>query len=396
MWSSLIRIQTILQNICPLRVIFCKDNATFSSNPLANTPLKMRVVEFNISLVIISCIIGLKRILDNSIPLDLPAEEIKIRTQKMVLGAVLFILLMTLYSNGLTSVCTFKYRTTSAIFMMNQARGLFLDRLNNPNKILGAPTKRQSVLFGVLLYNLMMACLFALVMVTMFPVISHNNPANVMLSLLLPKNIFEGRPILIKIVSCLYMGISGYFGVFTSIQALSFIVAVLYEAKFLLKRAYNYDDNFAVKKSTYTFHHQWIIYSQNIILIREFNRYGDFLYPGVILTSFWINVVTTTVCMKFYHELPSVLLFLFLGFDAVVAIATVVVHSFGVVAKEESESFRVYWKSRLFSKLAQRQLRACIPTPINIGPFFELQRSTILNTVVEVINMVLTFLLADE
>ncbi len=114
-----------------------------------------------------------------------------------------------------------------------------------------------------------------------------------------------------------------------------------------------------------------------------------------MLAAFWINV-TTHVCMKFYQQLSAIMLVLFLGFDVVVSIATVVVTNFGVAPKTESESFREYWKPRLYSKLVRRQLNACVLTSINVGPFFELQRGTLLSHVNEVVNMVVSFLLADE
>lgn len=102
------------------------------------------------------------------------------------------------------------------------------------------------------------------------------------------------------------------------------------------------------------------------------------------------------VCMKFYHKLPVVMLLLCLGFDVVVAIATVNDHCFAVVAKEENDRFRKFWKFRLFSNLGRRQLKACIPTAICVGPFFVLQRSTILRTVCEVANMVVTLFMVDR
>ncbi len=402
MWTSLIQIQRILQNLRPLRVVF-ESKSSFSGNHLAKKQLKMRVIDRNLFIIVIASIFGLRRVLKTNISSQqidkakaVTPEDIKTQTQKMVLGAVLFILFMTLYSICLATTWTFKYRSKNAIFMMNQARGLYLDRLMNPGKIPGAPTKRESALFGALLYTLMMTCFVPLIMVTVFPATSRDNPSHIICTWLLPANVIEERPILIKIFCCLYMGIFGYFGVIPVVQAFSFITAVLYEAKFLLKRGYKYGENVGIEKHSNSLHRQWIIYAQNIIFIREINRFGSCLYPMIMLTAFCINVVTTMVCMKFYQQLSTLMLVLFLGFDVVVAVATVIVHSFGVVAKEESERFRKYWKPRLFSKLARKQLNACIPTPINIGPFFELQRSTLLRTVSEVVNMVVTLLLADE
>lgn len=403
MWTSLIQIQKIIQKLLPLRIIFVDDKHGFSANFLAEKEFKMRLLDSNLGLIVIASIFGLKRVLSSNknstqtgLVLNGTPDEAKLKTQKMVLGSVLFLLFLTLFVYCLVATWTFKHRTKNIIFVMNQARGLYLDRLKNPGRILGVPTKKESALFGFLLYNLMMVCFFGLLAVTLFPLASNSNPAYEVLTWILPQKIFHEIPSVIKIICCVYLFFSGYFGVIPVIQAFSYLAAFLYELKYILKRGYNYNNTLGCKKSLKSFYREWIIYAENILFVREINQFGIFLYPAVMLTAFCVNVVTTMVCMKFYNELPVPMLLIFLGLDAVSAIATVVVHSFGVVAKEEGERFRMYWKTRLFSRLAKRQLNACIPIPIYVGPFFQLQRSTLLNTVNQIVNMVVTLLLADQ
>lgn len=405
MWSSLIRIQKLIQQLRPLRVIFTDDQGFFE-NPAAKGNLKVRIIDRNLVLIVIASIIGLKRVLGENNPTnqtspDLTREQIKIQTQKMVLGGVLLILYTVIFLVLLVTMFSFKYRSNSGVFMMSQARALHLDRKRNPGKTqgAGAPTKRESVIFGALIYNLMTVCFVGLAALTVFPLASRNNPGRVILSWLLPENIMQGKPILIKLISCVYIGISTYFGIIPVIQAFSYMTAVLFESKYILKQAFNnlsVSFTFNNRRSAETFCRQWNIYAQNVLYVRAINSFGHYFYPGTMLTGFCVNVVTTMVCMKFYEQLPAVVFLLFFGFDIVTAVATAAVHSFAVVAKEESERFRRYWKSRLFGKLARKQLRACIPTGINIGPFFPLQRSTLLNTVIEAANMVVTLLLLDE
>ncbi len=408
MWHILIRIQKIIQKLCPLRVIYTDDNSGFSANPLAKKQFKMRLIDHNLCIVTIASIIGLRNVLNTKInsnqidhSKDLTSEDIKIQTQKMVQGAVLFILYTTVFIILLVTTWSFKHKTNSAIFIINQARRLYLDRVRNPGKLLGGPTKRESALFGAFFYNLLIVCIVGHAAMTVFPLTSSNNPAHVILTWIFPLNWCVALPSLVKTFSCIYIGTSGYFGVIPVIQAFSYITAILYEAKYILKRAYNFDNGetsfkFYVKKYPLTFNRQWIIYAENILFVREFNQFGNSLFPGIMLTGFCINVVTTFICMKFYEELPASMFLLFLGFDAAVAVGTFVIHGFGAVAKEESERFRKYWKLRLFSKLAKRRVKACIPTAICIGPFFVLQKSTLLNTVYQVVNMVVTLLLADN
>lgn len=82
----------------------------------------------------------------------------------------------------------------------------------------------------------MLACLMGLLAVTVFPIASSNNPGQVIITLVLPENIFQDRPFLIKILSCTYIGIVGFFGAIPVFQAFAYITAVFYEAKCLLKR----------------------------------------------------------------------------------------------------------------------------------------------------------------
>lgn len=89
------------------------------------------------------------------------------------------------------------------------------------------------------------------------------------------------------------------------------------------------------------------------------------------------------------------MLTLFLAFDIVCAICTVVTHMFAVVATEESEKFYNFWKGRIFGKLGRKRLEACMNLNIWLGSVFSLKRSTLLNTVSEVVNTTVTLLLLD-
>ncbi len=213
----------------------------------------------------------------------------------MVLGSVLYILYLSIFGIWLVSAWTLKYRTNSALFMMNQMLGLYVDRLRSPGKVPGAPSKRASTVFCAVLYNLMMTMFGAYLAVTVIPVISRNNPGEVVLSWILPENYNETY--LNKIFSCLYIGVSGYFGSIPLIQVFCYATAILFEIKYLLKRAYGGSGT-----SDSMFHRQWIVYSENILLVREINQFGSHIYPDIMLTAFSINVVMTMVCIKFLSK----------------------------------------------------------------------------------------------
>ncbi len=234
-----------------------------------------------------------------------------------------------------------------------------------------------------------MTVIGAFAAVTAIPAISSSNPAELVFTWILPENEFKNSPYLTKICSCLYLGISSYFSCFPMVQIFCYITALLYESKYFLKRAYG-------SYGKTTFYYQWIVYAQYILLDREINRFCSHINPVIMLVAFGVNVVTTTVCLKFYRDLSLAMLIIFLVFDIVVWSATVVVHSLAVLPKEECEKFHVYWKSRLISKLAQRRLKACRRTGICIGQFFTFQRTALLNTWDQIVNMVVTLLLADQ
>lgn len=105
MWNSLIRIQKILQRLRPLKITFCEgeDHHGFFTNPLEKN-FKMRLIDRNLGLIVIASLFGLKQVLsDKSHPTkndqvkNWTPDEIKQQTQKLVLGAVLFILHVTLF-----------------------------------------------------------------------------------------------------------------------------------------------------------------------------------------------------------------------------------------------------------------------------------------------------------
>lgn len=96
---------------------------------------------------------------------------------------------------------------------------MYLDREKNPGKIPGAPSKRESSIFGGLLYIMMLTCIFGLMAVILFPVASSINPGHVVFTWILPKKMHQHWPYLITILSIVYISISGYFGVILIMQA---------------------------------------------------------------------------------------------------------------------------------------------------------------------------------
>ncbi len=333
MWSVLIKTHKIIQKRRPLKIIYLDNTQIFSATTVANGKLKMLLIDCNLCFLIIASIFGLKDVLSGEI--GATVEDRKTKTRNMVLGSVLYTLYIFIYGIWLIAAWTLNYRTSNSVFIMNQTMGMYMDRVKNPGKIPGAPNKRASVLFCAVLYNLLMTVIGGFVAVTAIPAISSSNPAKVIFTWILPENKFQNFPYLTKICSCLYIGISSYFSCIPLVPIFCYVTALLYESKYFLKRAHgSYDFT--------TFYYQWIVYAQYILLDREINRFGSHFNPVIMLAAFGLNVVTTTVCIKFYRDLSLAMLIIFLVFDIVVWSATVVVHSLAVLPKEECEKFHVY------------------------------------------------------
>lgn len=409
MWGPLFKVQNIIQKLRPLRVLYSPDLG-FHKKYITGKLLKrkLKLIDLNLFVVITACVNGLYNVLSgnkDTMPGNLTPAEQKLQTQKMVLGAVFFTLFLTLYWICLVASWSFRYRSTEAVFMMNEAYSLDQKRRQNPGKYPVHPSKMERRIFGALLYNLVVACTFGLAAVTFLPLVSKNNPGHIVTDLLIPLEFLIEHPFLQRVIASAYLAIAGYFAVIPVIQAFTFITAVLYELRYILKQGYFQvvkeasqkfrNSGFLTQSRFQSFYGPWIIYAENVIFVSAMNRFGQVFYPGIMLTAFVINVVTSTVCIKFYHQLSGIMVALFLSFDVVVLIATWAVNSFAVVAKEESDKFCEHWMKRILSKLQRIQLRACIPLNIEVGPFFPLQRTTLLNTLLEVVNALMTLLLMN-
>ncbi|CAL8090588.1 unnamed protein product [Orchesella dallaii] len=385
MWGALLTIQSIIQPLRPLRVIYSQETGTFYVNPAARKKLKLHLIDLNLLIIYISSGVGLHEILSQETD-HLDPEAEKLQTQKAVLGAVVYVLFLGLFTCLLGISWTFKNRHNETVWMMSHAHSLHKERDSQPSGESTSQEKKEGALFSVLLYALLFVCVTGLLTVTTIPFASKNTPAHVIFTQLLP---FPKDSFVFALVCAIYLGISGYFGVILVVQAFCYITAVLYEIKFVLKGGYHTVET----RKDFTFKREWLAYGQATIFVREVNLFGFVFFPIIMIVGFCINVVTSLVCIKYYHQLPLPMLLVLLGFDGVTIIATLVTHNFAVVAEEESEKFKKYWTPRLVSRLQRKQGLACMPMAIQIGSFFHLKRSTLLNTINEVVNLVVTLLI---
>lgn len=108
-----------------------------------------------------------------------------------------------------------------------------------------------------------------------------------------------------------------------------------------------------------------------------------------------MNVVISVICIEFYAHLHSLLLGRFAGFDVICAGLNVGINSFALVSSEESDKFYWYWRLRLFTRQQRKVFQACMPITFEIGPYFVLNRTTLLNTKSEIVKATVSFLIMD-
>ncbi len=122
-------------------------------------------------------------------------------------------------------------------------------------------------------------------------------------------------------------------------------------------------------------------------------QFGYILFPVIVLVGFLENVITTFSLLKLYNELPLIMLVLLFSIDVIVFGNTVMVHSYALVIREDFEKFYQAWKSKLKGKQSRMILRSCVPIRVKIGSLFNMGPCTILNTIMQIVDLTVTLLL---
>ncbi|CAL8090585.1 unnamed protein product [Orchesella dallaii] len=399
MWEALLKIQKVLQSIRPLKVEY-EPKRGYYENTSWSQKITSYLVVSNVSLIWLASGIGLK-ILSSDSPNDefISVKDKHNNIQKKILNTVLHTLYLGIYSLLLAAVWTNSYRSTNTVWMMTQAKFLYAKRESHPS----TKTSNKKLpfdLFDMLLYSVVVICIFGIATLTFPPIITDNTPAHLIFKTILPKSIISAHSKWLTGLCCAYLGVVGGFGVVPVLQTFTFMCAVIFESQFVLRPSYQtpkqyYTAIFRMHKRV-NFQEGKLLFSQNQLFVRSYNDFGDVYFPLVMTCGFCVNVVTSLVCIKFYEDLSIMLLLIFGGFDLVTVFVTIAIHSFCMAGLEEFGKFEKFWRLRLFTKLQRRQFRACMPLKIGIGCFFNLKRRTLLNTISEVVKQTTTLLIADE
>ncbi len=80
--------------------------------------------------------------------------------------------------------------------------------------------------------------------------------------------------------------------------------------------------------------------------------------------------------------------------DVAVVGITMGFHKFGLIIVNEVNKFFYFWNNEQMSSIGRRYIKSIMPIRVQIGPFFNLEPSTLLITFMQVADMTTTMLLA--
>lgn len=168
------------------------------------------------------------------------------------------------------------------------------------------------------------------------------------------------------------------------------IIMFVDESNYVLKPGYfvnNPNGQINFRKAVRTYRLTKILY--NVAL-----SFGQAFYPSLILGGYVVNVVCTFAVIGLRTQLPILLVVGLAVFDVVVVGITIGIHKYALIIVGEVDSYFKFWHHKNLSPYATRTLNALAPIRLKVGPFFDLEPCTLLNTYAQVVDMTVTMLLA--
>lgn len=238
----------------------------------------------------------------------------------------------------------------------------------------------------------------------LFPLVFDNTVIHAILQFYLPES-WMGDQIINKIACSSYVAFHGTLVVIQPIHLLVSFMLVFVESKHLLATSYVtgniYERKNSYQSSKKSGYGQKInlykavkAYRVKFLIWRDFLEFSYILFPIFMFSAYVVNVVCTYSVIKLHSELPVTLFAMLALMDVAVAGITVGIHKFAMVIVQQVSSFFYYWENELMSSLGRRYIRSCMLIKVNIGPFFHLEPSTLLNTFMQVADMTTTMLIA--
>lgn len=382
MWQAVIKILTNLQRIRPVTLKYSKQNGVFQSNK-SSYKILSGVLNFLAIITWVAAVIGLGTIFEDPTSENADAE-------KTVLISVVQVLNVGLYSQAMVAIWTFQYQLEEGIWMMNQAKQFSEIREQNSDKETKSNWK-ESTLFEIIAYNNCVVAAAGVITISATPLLSRSTPPHIILGWIYLEGTFDAA--LITVACCTYLLIVSIWVAVSILQVLIYICSILFESQFMLRTGYN--SNWSMVKETTVkanFRKARLVYSQSFMFIQAYNSFGYWIFPSTMAAGFIINVISSFVCIRLSHSLSPTVLITFAAFDVATLIVTIGLHSFTMISSEESTRFQKFWREKMLSKVDRRWFTACKHIAVKIGPFFYMQRTTLLSTILEILNLIVSLL----
>ncbi|CAL8075485.1 unnamed protein product [Orchesella dallaii] len=335
MWEVLLKIQAGLQHIRPFTVEFSKEKGKFIEHITLKTKIVTILVDSNIIICLFATVYGLK-ILFSEGDKELNSSE----ALQNILNSVLQILYIGLYSLTLSASWTMWKRSKETLWMISMGKNFYEKRERLVKKVVKQKGKKSFNIFDFLLCGMVVIVLFGASTVGLLPILTDKTPGHIIFGFILPQYFVLEEPGWITVLCVVYLGGVAGLAALPVMQILVFMCATLCESQLILRPGYGIP---SVWKRL-DFQRARLLYTQAVLLIRAYNSFGYVYFPLVIMTGFTINVTTTFVCLKFYKDLPPMLLLVFAGFDIICVFVTAAIHSFAMMSAEEGDKFCGFWR----------------------------------------------------
>lgn len=390
MWNALLKILKFLQRIRPVKLKYSIESGRFEA---INSNRKIFLDAFNLIGIItwIAALVGLRATFEQSVEItENNGGEQNASTGKMVLRSVLQVLHVGIYSLAVISMWTFRYRLEEGVWMMNQAKSFWEMRVRNFEKS-GKAHWKETSLFEFIAYNNLIVVVGAVATLSATPLLSSSTPPHIIFRWIHASR-YLGSGIT-TVACCVYLIVVTTWVAVPILQVLLYICSILYESQFMLRKGYNSKWNLMKELTQSNFRRGRMVHSQSYMFIQAYNSFGYCFFPAAMAAGLIINVVSSFVCIRLSHSLSPTVLASFAAFDIGTLIVTVGLHGFTMISSEECERFLKFWQVRLFGSVNRKWFKACRHIAVKIGPFFFMQRTTLLNTVLEILNLIVSLLM---
>lgn len=248
----------------------------------------------------------------------------------------------------------------------------------------------------VMLYSFVGICLIFPALMGVLPFLFDNTTCHVIQRFYMPKFIMANPTVELVYMVCFYVS-HVFLGMVTVLTAIICVLMLFFKAGKSLKPSIpqNGESVSWEKFFLITRNFLWAVrvYRRSYLIWESSMQFGFVLFPSLILAGYLINVVTTFSCIRLYDQLPVSMFLMLFFMDIGILVITVVFHAYSLVICKDFKKFYLFWKVELKGKRSYMILRSCNRPKVKLGSFCELKSSTILSTIMQIVDMTVTLLL---